>query len=159
MKVSHHGIFLALYPLYLEIITCQIQPPYLHTSREEMLDMEKFIIIYIIVIIITTIIIIIFVIIIDRIFINKIVIGNIKFTYEEEKYSKISFLDNSISRNNNTLETSVFFKSTITTISYTNFNGFLPTEYKRGFLHTLLYRTYNICSSHFQIHEQINHLK
>ena len=82
-----------------------------------MLDMETFIIIYIIVIIITTIIIIIFVIIIDRIFINKIVIGNIKFTYEEEKYSKISFLDISISRNNNTLETSVFFKSTITTIS------------------------------------------
>ena len=49
--------------------------------------MEKFIIIYIIIIIIITIIIIIIIIIniIDRIFINKIVIGNIKLNYEEEK--------------------------------------------------------------------------
>ena len=29
----------------------------------------------------------------------------------------------------------------------------------RGLLHTFLYRTYNICSNYFQIHEEINHLK
>ena len=83
---------------------------------------------------------------------------NIKFTYKEEKDTKISFLDISISRNYNALETSIFHKPTFSGV-YTSFNSFLPTEYKRGLLHTLLYRTYNICSSYLQIHEEINHLK
>ena len=75
---------------------------------------------------------------------------NIKFTYEEKKENKISFSDISISRNNNTLETSISRKPTGV---YTNFNRFLPTEHKIGMLHTLLYRTYNIYSSYLQIHE------
>ena len=83
---------------------------------------------------------------------------NIKFTCEEEKNNKISFLDISISRNNNTLETSIFRKPTFSGV-YTNFNSFLPTEYKRKLLRTFLYRTYNICSSYLQIHEEIIHLK
>ena len=83
---------------------------------------------------------------------------NIKFTCEEEKDNKISFLDISIRRNNNALETSIFRKPTFSGV-YTNFNSFLPTEYKRGLLHTLLCRTYNICSSYLQIHEDIIHLK
>ena len=77
---------------------------------------------------------------------------------KKEKDTKISFLDISISRNNNALGTSIFRKPTFSGV-YTNFNSFLPTEYKRGLLHTLLYRTYNICSSYLQIHEEINHLK
>ena len=52
---------------------------------------------------------------------------NIKFTYEEKKENKISFSDISISRNNNTLETSISRKPTGV---YTNFNRFLPTEHK-----------------------------
>ena len=83
---------------------------------------------------------------------------NIKFTCEEEKNNKISFLDISISRNNNTLEPSIFRKPTFSGV-YTNFNSFLPTEYKRKLLRTFLYRTYNICSSYLQIHEEIIHLK
>ena len=83
---------------------------------------------------------------------------NIKFTCEEEKNNKISFLDISISRNNNALETSIFRKPTFSGV-YTNFNSFLPTEYKRKLLRTFLYRTYNICSSYLQIHEEIIHLK
>ena len=81
---------------------------------------------------------------------------NIKFTCGEEKDTKTSLLDISISRNNNALETSIF--RTFSGV-YTNFNSFLPTECKRGLMHTLLYRTYNICSSYLQIHEEINHLK
>ena len=77
---------------------------------------------------------------------------------KKEKDTKISFLDISISRNNNALGTSIFRKPTFSGV-YTNFNSFLPTEYKRSLLHTLLYRTYNICSSYLQIHEEINHLK
>ena len=83
---------------------------------------------------------------------------NIAFTCEEENDNKISFLDISIRRNNNALEKSSFRKPTFSGV-YTNFNSFLPTEYKRGLLHTLLCRTYNICSSYFQIHEDIVHLK
>ena len=83
---------------------------------------------------------------------------NIKFSCKDEKDNKISFLDISISRNNNALETSIFCKSTFSGVC-TNFNSFLPTEYKRSLLHTLLYRTYNICSSYLQIHKETNHLK
>ena len=57
---------------------------------------------------------------------------NIKFTSEEEKDNKISFLDFSTSRNNNALETSIFRKSTFSAV-YTNFNSFLPTEYLKRF--------------------------
>ena len=70
----------------------------------------------------------------------------------------ISFLDISISRNNNALETSIFRKPIFSGV-YINFNSFLPTKCKRGLLHTWIYKTYNICSSYFQIHEKINHLK
>ena len=62
---------------------------------------------------------------------------NIKFTCEEEKNNKISLLDISISRNNNALETSIFRKPTLSGV-YTNFNSFLPTEYKRELLRTFL---------------------
>ena len=76
---------------------------------------------------------------------------DIKFTCEEEKDSKISFLDISISRNNNALKTSISNKPTFSG-DYTNFNSFLLKEYKRGLLYTFLYITYNIF-------EEINHLK
>ena len=70
----------------------------------------------------------------------------------------ISFLDKSISRNNNKLETSVFRKPTFSGV-YTNFHSFLPMEYKRGLLHTLLFRTFNICSDYLKLHEEILYLK
>ena len=76
----------------------------------------------------------------------------------EEKDNKISFLDISISRSNNALQTSIFRKPTFSG-AYTNFNTFLPTEYKRGLLQRFLYRTYNICSSYLQIDKKTNHLK
>ena len=61
---------------------------------------------------------------------------NIKFTCEEEKDNKISFLDISISRHNNGLETSIFRKLTFSGVN-TNFNSFLPTEYKRFDAHVV----------------------
>ena len=54
---------------------------------------------------------------------------NIKFTFAEEKDNKMSFLDISICRNNNALETSIFRKPTFSGV-YTNFDSFLPTVYK-----------------------------
>ena len=79
-----------------------------------------------------------------------------KYDYYEP-IKTISVTNNALITNN-ALETSIFRKPTFSGV-YTNFNTFLPTEYKRGLLHTLLCRTYNICSSYFQIHEDIIHLK
>ena len=64
-------------------------------------------------------------------------------------------------RNNNALETYILCKPSFTFSSVRiNFNSFLPKEeYKRGFLHTLLSTTYNICSYYLEIHEKINNLK
>ena len=81
---------------------------------------------------------------------------NIKCSWEEKK-EKTLFLEIFISRNNNALGTSIFHKPTFSG-TYTNFNSFLPTEYKRALLHTLLYRTDNVHSSYL-IHKEINHLK
>ena len=83
---------------------------------------------------------------------------NIKFTFEEEQDNKISFLDISITRVGNELQTSLFRKKTFSGV-YLNFNSHLPDTYKRGLNDTLLYRAYNICSNYFSFHEEINYLK
>ena len=54
---------------------------------------------------------------------------NSKFTCKEENKNKIIFLDISIRRNNNALETSISHKPTFNGVC-TNLNSFLPTEYK-----------------------------
>ena len=77
---------------------------------------------------------------------------------KKKKNNKILFLDVSIGRNNNVLETSIFRKPTFSGV-YSNFDSFLPTECKRGLPHTLLYRTCNICFSYLQIREEVHHLK
>ena len=66
---------------------------------------------------------------------------NIKFTFEEEHNNMIAFLDISITRVGNELQTSLFRKKTFSRV-YLHFNSHLPSEYKKGLLHTLLYRAY-----------------
>ena len=56
---------------------------------------------------------------------------NIKFTFEEEQDNKISFLDISITRVGNELQTSLFCKKTSSSV-YLNFNSHLPNTYKKG---------------------------
>ena len=53
---------------------------------------------------------------------------NIKFTFEEEQDKKISFLDISITRVRNELQTSLFHKKTLSGV-YLNFNSHLPNIY------------------------------
>ena len=43
--------------------------------------------------------------------------------------------------------------------SYLNYGSFLPVDYKRGLIATLLHRTYTICSDNSKLHEEINRLK
>ena len=66
---------------------------------------------------------------------------NIKSTFEEEHNNMIAFLDISITRVGNELQTSLFRKKTFSRV-YLHFNSHLPSEYKKGLLHTLLYRAY-----------------
>ena len=82
----------------------------------------------------------------------------INFTTEKEINNKLSFLDITIKRAIDKIKTSLFKKSTFSGV-YMNFNSFLPTQYKKGLLQTLLHRTFNICSDYATIHEEIKDLK
>ena len=42
---------------------------------------------------------------------------------------------------------------------YLNYGSYLPLEYKKGLIATLLHRTYTICSDFSKLHEEINRLK
>ena len=83
---------------------------------------------------------------------------NIQFTCEEESNNKISFLDISVTRINNKLITSLYRKKTFSGV-YLNFNSFLPMDYKKGLIHTLLFRAYNICADYVTLHTEIEFLK
>ena len=83
---------------------------------------------------------------------------NIKFTFDEEHKNKIAFLDISITRAGNELQTSLFRKKAFSGV-YLNFNSHSPSEYKKGLLHTLLYQAYNICSNYTNLHQEIVYLK
>ena len=83
---------------------------------------------------------------------------NIQFTYEEEVDNKIYFLDTEITRNDTKLVTSLYRKSTFSGV-YMNYGSHLPINYKKGLIHTLLYRAYNICSDFQSLHLEIMFLK
>ena len=54
----------------------------------------------------------------------------IKFTFEEEQDTKISFLQTSISRVENEVQTSIFRRKSYSGV-YLNFNSHLPNTYKK----------------------------
>ena len=83
---------------------------------------------------------------------------NIKFTCEEGNDNKISFLDISITRTENTLTTSIFKKKTFSGV-YSNFHSHLPTDYKKGLISTFLHCSYNICSDYTSLHQEILFVK
>ena len=83
---------------------------------------------------------------------------NIKFTYEEEQNDTLAFLDIKITRTAGGFTTSVYRKKTFSGV-YLNYGSYLPLEYKKGLIATLLHRTYTICSDFSKLHEEINRLK
>ena len=85
---------------------------------------------------------------------------SIRFTNEVEKNNQFAFLDVLISRktNLNKFETSIYRKSTFSGV-FTNFNSFIPSIYKHGLIHTMLFRTFSICSSYEKFHQEIVKLK
>ena len=83
---------------------------------------------------------------------------NIKFTSEIEENGLLSFLDITITRENNKFVTSVYCKLTFSGV-FTNFESFLSEMHKRGLIETLLHRSFRLCSSYENFHREIETLK
>ena len=60
------------------------------------------------------------------------------FTYEVEENNKLSFLDMSVSREENKFSTSLYRKHTFSGL-YTNFASFIADGYKKGLIYCLLF--------------------
>lgn len=82
----------------------------------------------------------------------------IKFTYEPEQHSSLSFLDVTVSRHNNYFTTSVFRKKTFTGLGLNYFSN-LYHKYKLSNIYTLIYRAYRISSSYDLFHSEISYLQ
>ena len=79
----------------------------------------------------------------------------IKFTCEIESNKTLLFLDINIQRSSGT---SIYRKPMFTGL-FTNFESFLPHVFKRGLIHTLLFRYYNIASSYAIFLNEVEKLK
>ena len=82
----------------------------------------------------------------------------LKFTFEIEKETKISFLDVNILRKDEFYETSVFVKAT-NNGDCLNFDSLCPIRYKEGVVKTFLHRAYNISSNWNLFHSEVTRIK
>ena len=80
---------------------------------------------------------------------------NTQFTYELEIKKKISFLDVPLIRENSTLETTIYRKSTKNGI-YLDLSSFALKNCKRSTLRSALTRTYQICLTKELLHEKVD---
>ena len=71
---------------------------------------------------------------------------NIEFTYELEQNGKIDFLDVMLIRTNDTLQTTIYRKSTHNGV-YLHWNSFAPRTWKLGALWTISIQAYKMCST------------
>ena len=83
---------------------------------------------------------------------------NIKFTKEIEEDMKLSFLDVTVTRTNNSFETSIFRKKTFTGLG-SHYLSIEPILYKINAIRTLIFRAYNLSSSYLNFSNEINFLK
>ena len=79
---------------------------------------------------------------------------NIKFTSEIEENGLLSFLDITITRENNKFVTTVYRKPTFSGV-FTSFESFISEMHKRGLIETLLHRSFRLCSSYENFHREI----
>ena len=84
--------------------------------------------------------------------------SNIQFTSEIESSGRIPFIDILITRKKSSIETTVYRKSTDTSI-YLNWFSFAPNTWKQGTLKNLVYRAYNICSTEYLLRKELLHLE
>ena len=74
-----------------------------------------------------------------------------------EKNNKLAFLDVLLTRNKDTIETTVYRKPTNSDI-YLNWKSFSPCSWKRGTLKTIIRRAYLICSTPDYLQEESDHI-
>ena len=84
---------------------------------------------------------------------------NLQFKYELEHVDELSFLYVLvIKQSNNKVETTVYRKNTTTEI-YLNWFSHTPNTWKRETLKVLLNRAYILCSTDYQIKEELCYLE
>ena len=83
---------------------------------------------------------------------------NINFTFELEANNILPFLDVKVFREAVRFTTSIHRKDTFSGV-FTNYSAFIPVEYKRGLVATLLHRAYMVNSSLSGLHDEITRLK
>ena len=82
----------------------------------------------------------------------------IKFTSETELNNSFSFLDISITRQNNQFKTSVYRKPTFSGV-FTHYESFIDQSYKKSLIYTLLSRCYSICSDYTLFHLEVEKIR
>ena len=82
----------------------------------------------------------------------------LKFTFETENNGKLPFLDINIFREKGKFVTTIYRKDTFSGV-YTNFNSFLPLDYKFGLVFTLLHRCFSLVSDLSKFHLEVESLK
>ena len=84
---------------------------------------------------------------------------NIEFTAEIEDGNKLPFLDTLVTHEpNHSFSTSIYRKPSYTGLT-TKSTSFIPNNYKRNLILTLTTRAFNICSSYFDMHLELEFLK
>jgi len=84
--------------------------------------------------------------------------ANINFTMESESSNRLSFLDVSVYKNNNSFQCSVFRKSTFSGIT-TSFFSSCCHRFKTNSIVTLLHRAFNISSDYFRFDSEVSFLR
>ena len=84
--------------------------------------------------------------------------SNIRFTSELESNNCFNFLDILIERSDSGFITSVYRKPTFSGV-YSNFFSFIHPNFKFSLVWTLLFRSFNICSSYDKFHNELIKLK
>ena len=70
----------------------------------------------------------------------------------------LSFLNITVSRENNKFVTSVYRKPAFSGV-FTNFESLIPDMQKRELIETLLHRSFKLCSNYENFHREIETLK
>ena len=79
---------------------------------------------------------------------------NVKFTSEIEENGSLSFLDITITLENKKFVTSVYRKPTFSS-AFINFESFIPEMHKRGLFETFFHKSFRLCSSYEDFHQEI----
>ncbi|CAF4509074.1 unnamed protein product [Rotaria socialis] len=83
---------------------------------------------------------------------------DIQFTSVKEEREQFAFLDVLIKRKANSFVTTVYRKSTYTGL-LTKWESFVPSQYKRSAISSIVYRGIRICSTFTLLHEEFNFIR